>query len=294
MKAFITGVGGFVGSYLAKELLAQGHTVSGCDRIEKNIDNVKTYAVDILDVDKLKEVFAAEKPDWVFHLAGQSSVSISFDEPKLTKDINVTGTENLLSVAGDARVLIVSSAEVYGTPESLPVTEESPIQAGSPYAESRVEQEKVALASGRDVVIVRSFNHSGPGQPDKFVLPYLAKQLAEVKKFKRDTILLGNPHTQRDFSDVRDIVRAYVLALEKGEKGEIYNLCSGNAYHLGKLAVQVGKEIGRDVEVVKDPKFNRPNDILKLYGSHKKFSKVTGWKPEISIVKTLLDMVDTW
>jgi GDP-4-dehydro-6-deoxy-D-mannose reductase len=189
--------------------------------------------------------------------------------------------------------LIVSSAEVYGTPKGLPVTEESAMAPGSPYAESRVEQEKIALASGKDVVIVRSFNHSGPGQPGKFVLPYLAKQLAEVKAFKRDTILLGNPHVQRDFSDVRDIVKAYVLALEKGESKEVYNLCSGRAYHLGKLAVKVAKEIGRDIQVLKDPEWDRPHDILELYGSYKKFNTVTGWKPEIDIVKTLLDMVDS-
>jgi GDP-4-dehydro-6-deoxy-D-mannose reductase len=303
MKALITGVGGFVGKYLSELLIENNIDVCGVDRVKKSIKDVTSYEGDILDEESLFTIIDKEKPDLVFHLAGQSSVEKSFSEPELTKKINVLGTENVLKAVLKAKlkpkILVVSSVEVYGIPKTLPINEKHSLKPNSPYGESRVEQEKVCMQYVEDqdmhIIISRSFNHTGPGQPLPFVCPTITKQVAEIKQGKKKpVVMLGDPLVRRDFSDVRDMVKAYLVALEKGEKGEIYNLCSGKAHSLRELIDLLSKEFGIDITVEKDPTWNRKNDIPEIRGDHSKFTKDTYWQPEISFEKTLKDMVIWW
>lgn len=304
MKSLITGVSGFVGPYLAKHLLNNKYKVLGIDLIKKKIENVFSYQVDILDREGLFSVMRKVKPNYVFHLAAQSSVKKSFEQSELTKKINVGGTKNLLDSVLNAKVnpaiLIVSSAQIYGIPQQIPITEQHPLNPVSPYAESRLEQEKLVLnyckKHGMRIVISTSFNHIGPGQSAEFVCADFAKQIVEIEKgLRKPLIKVGNLEAKRDFTDVRDMVKGYLLALEKGKAGECYNLCSGKAYSIEEILhmlIKISK--CKDIKVEKDPKKIRPDDIPILLGDNTKFRKHTGWKPEIHIVQTLKDIMEYW
>tara|TARA_Y100000310_G_scaffold94401_1_gene92013 strand:- start:12704 stop:13621 length:918 start_codon:yes stop_codon:yes gene_type:complete len=301
MKALITGIGGFVGSYLAEHLQSEGIVVSGFDRVKSNVKDATTYEADLLDIDSMVKILETEKPDLIFHLAGQSSVDISFKEPELTQKINIDGTENLfkaiIQVGITPKILVVSSAEVYGIPKSLPIQESHPLQPISPYGVSRVGQEKLCkkYADKLHIVVSRSFNHTGPKQPDKFVCPTITKQVAEINKGKREAeVMLGDPSVRRDFSDVRDIVIAYLLALQKGKKGETYNLCSGTSVSLREIIEMLGKVIGKTISVTKNPDWDRKVDIPELVGDHSKFIKDTQWQQKYKLSDTLGDMVEYW
>ncbi len=267
-KALITGISGFVGPYLKRELEKNGYEVFGIDRT----GGTNVFKCDLLDRKNVDDVIEKVKPDFIFHLAGFSSVKDSWDKPDLCRKINVEGTKNLLDAIAKfnlkPRILIVTSAEVYGRPKKLPLTERSPLSPESPYAKSRVEQEKL-LQNYKNLnwVVARSFNHTGPGQPAKFVIPEFAKQLAEIKKgLQKPVIKVGNLEAKRDFSDVRDVVRAYRLLLEKGRKHEIYNVCSGKSYKVEEMLNMMIENVGIDVKVVIDKDKFRPVDIGELRG----------------------------
>ncbi len=322
MRSLITGIAGFVGPYLAEHLLSNKHEVFGVDILKKKIENVISYQTDILDIEGLFSVINEIRPDYVFHLAAQSSVEKSFSQPEFTKKVNVGGTKNLLdsilSAGIKPAILIVSSAQIYGFPKQLPITEQHPLNPQSPYAKSRLEQEKLVLEYSKEcndvlnseglfsimneimpnmrVVIARSFNHTGPGQSTEFVCSDFAKQIVEIEKgLKEPLVKVGNLEAKRDFTDVRDIVKGYLLALEKGETGECYNLCSGKAYSIEEILQMLIKESKcKDIKVEKDPQKTRAGDITVLLGDNSKFCKQTGWKLEIQIEQTLSDILEYW
>jgi len=303
MNALITGVSGFVGPYLADHLLEENHHVSGFDKYENELNGVRVYKADILDKKKVFSIVAETKPDCIFHLAAQSSVEKSFEMPDLTMRVNVEGTKNLLDAVAESKIspsiLIVSSAQVYGIPKKIPIKENHPLQPNSPYAESRVRQEELAWEYQKkydmNIVISRSFNHTGPRQQPSFVCSDFAKQIAEIEKnLKKPSINVGNTDVRRDFTDVRDVVRAYLLAVEKCKPGEAYNICSGGDVSVKKILDILLSMSDTEIKVVHDEKKKRTSDIPVLVGDNSKFRKQTNWSLKIPMEKTLEDLLSYW
>ena len=302
-KAFITGVGGFVGPYLAGHLAASGFEVFGIDRKGSKVGGCSVEKCDITDYDSLFAIVGRVKPDAIFHLAGQSSVAKSWDEPELTKKVNVGGTKNLFEAIAAAKlnpqVLLVSSAEIYGVPKKLPITEEHSLSPISPYGESKVGQEKLAAEfvakRGLAIIVARSFNHTGPGQPPDFVCSNFARQVADIEKGRQPPVIkIGDRNVKRDFSDVRDVVVAYRLLVEKGIVGSAYNVCSGKAFTIGEILDKLLKLSGVKVRVEPDPSKMKNSVVPVLQGDNSKLARATGWKPAISIDKTLSDILEYW
>jgi GDP-4-dehydro-6-deoxy-D-mannose reductase len=295
MKALITGINGFVGPHLKQHLVNNGFEVFGTDISNGELVD---YSVDLLDKQVVYDLISKVIPDFIFHLAAQSSVKLSFIKPELTREINVTGTKNLLdavkSIVPDSRILVVGSADVYGVPDETPLTESSKLNPISPYGKSRLEQEKLALSYGLNLVISRSFTHTGPGQKPIFVCSDFAKQIAEIENGKEAVINVGNIDVKRDFMDVRDIVKAYLLALEKCNFNEVYNICSGNTYSIREILDILLSMTEKQIKVEEDPTKLRKNDILLMEGNNSKFIEATGWKAEIPFEKTLKDLLDYW
>lgn len=299
MKALITGSTGFVGPYLKKELESHGYEVFGLDR--HNPENFKNvFCGDICDSNFVNGVIKKILPDEIYHLAGFSSVKKSFEEPKLTMQINVDGTRNILEAikkfCPKSKVLIVSSADVYGKPKKIPISEDQELTITSPYSESRILQEKLAREySSLHIVISRSFPHTGPGQPEIFVLPDFVKQVVEIEKGIKDPVILtGNIDVVRDFSDVRDVSKAYHLLLQKGKKGEVYNVGSGKGYNLKELLAKLIDYAKIKIQIKQDPSKIRPVEIVELVADTSKIVKDTGWKSNYSIDRTIEDLLDYW
>jgi len=295
MKALITGIDGFVGPYLKKHLLDNGFEVCGTDISSgEDVD----YEVDLLDRGAVEDLIIKIKPDFIFHLAAQSSVKLSWENPELTMKVNVEGTKNILDAVKvnvpDSRILIISSADVYGVPAKLPLREDFDLKPVSPYGKSKLEQEKVALSYGLNVVVSRSFTHTGPGQKPIFVCSEFAKKIAEIENGGRAVINVGDITVKRDFTDVRDIVRAYLLALQKCKFNEVYNVCSGKSYQIKQILDILLGFTDKNIEIKSDASKMRKSDIKELVGDNSKFSKITGWKPEIQLEETLKDVLDYW
>lgn len=274
-------------------LQAAGDEVVGTDR--------STDGLDILDAPALLERFRRISPEVVYHLAGASDVGGSFETPQNTFRANAEGTLNVLWAAREAsvaRVLTVGSADVYGkvTPEELPLTEDSDLRPTSPYAASKVAAEAVAtqahLGFGQHVVTVRPFNHLGPGQSTRFVAPALAERIARNERDGRSELQVGNLSPRRDFTDVRDVVRAYRLLVLHGEAGVTYNVCSGVDIAISELAASLVALSSTDQELVPDPQLQRPVDIPVLRGDASRLRSATGWCPSIALRDTLADLLD--
>lgn len=277
IKALITGVNGFVGPYLVEELISNGYAVFGCSlEKESNLTKLtKYFSCDITNLENVEEVINSIKPDVVFHLAGFSSVSKSFENPKLCFKINVEGTKNLIDSFNKlkifSKIMVISSAEVYGQPKINPVNENAELNPLSPYANSRIEQEKIALTY-KNSIIIRSFNHTGLTQPDTFVIPSFRKQIVESKD--GDKVFVGNLDIIRDFSDVKDVVRAYRILFEKGVCGEIYNVGSGKGHSLKEILEKMISDSKKSLIVVIDPKKYRSADIKELICDNLKIKKL--------------------
>jgi len=292
VKALITGAHGFVGPYLTAHLEASGDEVIGVDR-----------DMPIEDADAVRARFRDELPDVVYHLAALSHVGESWSAPADVVRINVEGTLHVLLAAiesGVERVVLIGSAEQYGhvKPEQLPVTEDQPQLPVSPYGASKAAAEALAsyAVRGRDlpVVMVRAFNHLGPGQGDRLVAGAIAAQVARNERSGERTILAGDLSPQRDFTDVRDVVRAYRALAQDGQPGEVYNVCSGRAVAVRDLADELIRLSGKDMEVVLDLERLRPVDVPILLGSNEKLTAATGWTPQIPLEQTLADILDWW
>lgn len=245
------------------------------------------------------------RPDSIFHLAAQAAVPASYEDPWETLETNVRSQLNVLEAVRRAvravTVLVVGSSEEYGAPapDELPQTEASLLRPGTPYAVSKVAQDLMGLqyhlSYGMSVVRVRPFNHTGPGQSDRFVVPAFAAQIARIEAGHQEPVLrVGNLEALRDFSDVRDIVRAYHLALTQGEPGEVYNLASGRPRAIRELLDVLLRYSSAAIRVEPDPARTRPLDVLVAYGSAEKFRQRTGWEPRIPLDQTLQDTLDYW
>ena len=293
MKALVTGASGFVGRHLVDHLRASGDEVSLCDRVSGGID--------ICDADAIGALVGKESPEAIYHLAGWADVGGSWSEPVEAFRANAEGTLNVLLAAAEAgvgRVLSVGSADVYGrvTEADLPLDEDAPLRPVSPYAASKVAADflglQAFLGGGLAVVRVRAFNHLGPGQTDRFVAPALATRIARNEVEGHDVVPVGNLSPRRDFTDVRDVVRAYRLLIERGEPGEVYNVCSGRDIAVQELAEMLVAMADRPMRLEADPELQRPVDIPVLRGDNGRIEAATGWQPEIPLEQTLADLLD--
>lgn len=302
-KILVTGSNGFVGRHLTCELLKSGHQVVGIASSQIPTDEQDDIKQLTLDLTRREE---ADKIDFseiysVIHLAGLAAVGPSFDNPLEYINVNVGIETNLFEAAlvqnARPRFLIVSSGALYDTEAPQPLTEESPVLPNSPYAVSKLGQEQMARyysSRGFESIIARPFNHIGPGQGLGFIVPDFAQQIVAIEKGEQQAVSVGNLDAQRDYTDVRDIVRAYRLLLEKGVSGETYNICSGKGVSGHDILKGLGQAAGLEPKVVQDPERMRPSDIPVLTGSHDKLSRDTGWQPEIALADTLKDVIVDW
>ncbi len=314
MKALITGITGFVGSHLAEHLLKQGVEVWGTtrrrsprDNISHLLDSIRLVEMDLRDATAVVEALNEAEPEWIFHLAAQSFVPTSWRAPDETFQSNCIGQihlfEALRVLKASPKVLIAGSSEEYGMvlPEELPITEENPLRPLSPYGVSKVAQDLLGWqyhkSYGLPVVRTRAFNHTGPRRGSTFVSSNFCHQCALIQRGKKEPVVeTGNLDAVRDFTDVRDVVRAYVLALEKGVPGEVYNIASGAGVRIGDLLQMVLEVAGLKgkVEIRSDPSRIRPSDVPVLIGDASKFRALTGWMPHIPLDQTLSDLYHYW
>lgn len=290
VRALVTGSLGFAGTHLCAHLRESGDEVLGLDR--DDADLTQSGAAD--------RVLATHRPDVVYHLAGAADVGASWRDPIGTWEANATATLYLLEAArahGVRRVLVVSSADVYGavTQDELPLSEDSPLRPTSPYAASKLAAEQVAvqawLGHGLETIRVRAFNHIGPGQRASFVAPAIATAIAENELTGAHEIPIGNLSPRRDFTDVRDVARAYRLLMAEGSPGEVYCVCSGRDVEIQELADALVAMAETPMTLVQDPDRYRPVDIPVLRGSSERLRRETGWEPRHSITDTLGDLL---
>ena len=306
-RVLVTGCDGFVGRVLVERLARAGDEVWGIDRVEGDAEFAghTRLCADLTDNEAVTRALDQAAPDRIAHLAAQASVRASFDEPIPTILNNTVPTFHILNWLKSAnrpvRLLAIGSAEEYGTiaPEALPLTEHTPVNPSSPYALAKSIQNQAcgafATLYGVDVVITRSFNHTGAGQRDDFVLPSFARQVAEIKAGVRENVMqVGNLDVKRDFLDVREVCEAYIALLAKGEAGETYNVCSGNSYRVRDMLERLCELAGVDVKIIVDPERLRPVDMPELRGDPSKLEDVTGWKASIPIDDTLQSLLDYW
>jgi GDP-4-dehydro-6-deoxy-D-mannose reductase len=292
MRALITGGKGFVGQWLAAHLKDHGDEVAVID-----------IETDVADGTAVRRVMHDVAPDAIYHLAAMTHVGESWEDPSQVLRVNVLGTAEVLAAARtrpDARVLVVSSAEVYGVvgPEQLPLGESTPTAPASPYAASKLAAEAVALQAWRGyrqpVIVVRPFNHIGPGQSPNFFVPALAKRIVEARRSGAGSLRVGTLTTRRDFTDVRDVVAAYRLLIERGAPGEVYNVCSGRDVAMSEVAMELLALAGADLTLVTDPALVRPVDVPVLRGDAGRLLAATGWQPTIPLATTLADVLASW
>jgi len=306
MRALVTGVEGFVGRHLAASLVGKGVEVSGTYFEEEGLpglpETLKLFPCDIRDYDRLASVLRTVGPASIYHLAAQSSAKLSFEKPRVTFEVNAVGTLNLLDAARKAgvgpKILLVSSCEVYGERDS-PSEEDSPLNPLSPYGSSKASAELIAHQYHRHfnlrIVVARPFNHTGPGQSSVFALPSFAKQIAEIERGVREPYLVvGNLEARRDFLDVRDVVTAYHLLIERGKDGEVYNVASGRPYSIKEVLDILLRLSKKTVEVRVDEERLRPRDAPFLSGKPDKLRKATGFRPRIPLEETLEGLLDFW
>jgi GDP-4-dehydro-6-deoxy-D-mannose reductase len=310
VRALVTGAAGFVGRHLTAHLLSLGHSVAAVVHPSDGGPGslgplVKVFAVDILDETALAAAVRDSAPDAVFHLAAFSNPEKSWKEGRRTLEINIIGAHNLLQAAKETgtrpRVLLVGSAQQYGVVpmEAQPISEDREQKPLTPYAVSKTSQEilgRKAFWSGElPVYLTRSFNHTGPGQSDGFVSSSFARQVAEVEKGMREPrIRVGNLEARRDFTDVRDVVAAYRLILERGQPGQPYNVCRGAAVSIREVLDELIGMSRVPVEVVVDPDRYHALDAPLTFGDPRRLQTDTGWTPRYSLRETLRDLLDDW
>lgn len=311
-KALVTGITGFAGSHLAELLLKEGVEVHGIQRwrsktenIEHIKDKIKFEEADLLDAHSLYTVIDKIKPNYIFHLAAQSFVQSSWSSPTQTLEVNIIGTAHLFEAVRKTglpvAIQIACSSEEYGRvlPNEVPIKETNPLRPLSPYAVSKLAMDYLGYqyfeSYGMRIIRTRGFNHTGPRRGEVFAESSFAKQIAEIEAGKREaTVYVGNLKAQRDYTDVRDMVRAYYLSVQKCDSGEVYNIASGKAWkikHVLDLLLSMAK-----VKVVlkKDQARMRPSDVEILIGDNSKFVKKTNWKVEIPFEQTMKDLLDYW
>ncbi|MDG2305220.1 MAG: GDP-mannose 4,6-dehydratase [Candidatus Binatia bacterium] len=312
MRVLILGVTGFAGGYLAKELVRGGDEVWGAARarpdgrfskvVEAGGNGFPMLSCDITDAASVSTALQQSRPDAVAMLAGLAFAPVSFLDPAAAYRVHAVGAVNVMEevvrLDPGIRVLLVTSSEVYGAVEAdqLPVTEETPLRPNSLYAASKAAADLAgrafALSKGANVVRVRPFNHTGPGQKPDFVCPDFASQIAAIAQGRKDPVMeVGNLAPRRDFTDVRDIVRGYAAALEKGRAGEAYNLCQGRAIGIGEILSDLCGLAGVDPEIRTADHRKRAAEVNAHWGSAEKARSELGWQPEVPWSKTLKDLL---
>jgi GDP-4-dehydro-6-deoxy-D-mannose reductase len=312
-RVLITGVTGFAGSHLVDYLLTRNDCeIYGIHRWRSRTENVEHFPAsvtmlecDLRDATSTRDTLERVRPEWIFHLAAQSFVPTSWIAPTESLMTNVLAQVNIFEAVRhmglQCRIQLACSSEEYGMvyPDEVPIRETNPLRPLSPYAVSKVAQDMLGyqywMSFKIDSVRTRGFNHEGPRRGPVFVASDFAKQIADIEKGRKAPVLhVGNLEAQRDFTDVRDMVKAYVLALEKCEPGEVYNICSGKAWRIQQVLDQLLSMTTAKIEVRRDPARLRPSDVPILLGDYSKFHRVTGWEPTIPFEQTLRDMLEHW
>lgn len=307
-RVLITGAAGFTGRWLARACTDAGDDVLGISRTiaQAPCDAWELTGLDLRDADAVRKLFRARTPEVVYHLAALSSVKRSWEDPSATVEENVTSAVNVLEAlrleAPGARTVWVSTCEVYGSPSSLPISEDAPLAPANPYAVSKLAGEQLAAvyadAHGLEIVRVRPFSHTGPGQRPRFVVSSLARQATEQKLAGTDPIELvtGNADTRRDFTDVRDIVRAYrLLADTDGLRGDVFNVASGDSVSAAEQVQLLGSLLEPiSIEHLVDPGLVRAHEVMDLRGDASRLHDATGWERQIPFRQTVADMLARW
>jgi GDP-4-dehydro-6-deoxy-D-mannose reductase len=296
MRVLVTGASGFAGTWLCQHLTASG-------------DEVLTPEFDVTDNSAVADSITELQPEAIYHLAGQANVGMSWTDPFTTFQVNAAGTLHVVQAAlklkSLPRVLVIGSAEVYGTVSAsdLPVSEDRKLRPTSPYAASKAAAESVAMqaydGSGLPVMVARSFNHVGPGQSENFVVSALAKRVIEARANGLTTVSVGNLSPRRDFTDVRDVMRAYRLIIATGKPGTAYNVCTGKSISVGEVAnllvnLDATHERKEPLTLQVDPELQRPVDVPELLGDPTLLQHDTGWAAELSISDTLAEVLNYW
>lgn len=316
-RVLITGITGFVGSHLAGFCLLQEnlkvygtvvshHLGDELERIEDIKEKIELIECDLLNRVSVSRAIEKSKPDIIFHLAAQSFVPTSWKSPEDTLVNNIISELNIFEVCRELEInpviVLACSSEEYGLvlENELPIRETNPLRPLSPYAVSKVSQEMLGFqyykSYGTKIVIIRFFNTEGPRRGQDFVISNFSRQIAMIEKGKQEPVIyVGNLESKRDFSDVRDMVKAYWLAAKKCKFGEPYNVCSGITISIhAVLDKLLSLSTVKNIKILQDPKKMRPSDVMVLQGDNSKFTKITGWKPEIPLDKTLQDTLDYW
>ncbi len=311
-KALITGITGFAGSHLAELLLKENVDVHGIQRWRSksdNIDHIKNsihfHEADLLDAHSLYQVVDTVRPNYIFHLAAQSYVQSSWASPANTLEVNIIGSVHLFEAVRktDPNIVIqiACSSEEYGKvlPSELPIKETNPLRPLSPYAVSKLAMDYLGYqyfeSYGLKIIRTRGFNHTGPRRGDVFSESTFARQIAEIEKGEiKPVVYVGNLEAKRDYTDVRDMVRAYYLSVQKCEPGEVYNIATGTTWKIMDVLDILLSMSKVKIAIEADPTRMRPSDVEVLIGDASKFKKITGWEPKISFKKTLEDLLNYW
>jgi GDP-4-dehydro-6-deoxy-D-mannose reductase len=313
MRVLITGITGFVGSYMAELALAQGSEVYGSSRWRSNTANlqhlrsrISLIESDLRDLSSVRALLEISNPDYVIHLAAQSFVGVSWQAPAETLSTNIIAQVNVLeairTLKMSPRFLAIGSSEEYGlaNPDELPIKETNPLRPLSPYAVSKVAQDMMGFqyfkSYGLPIIRTRAFNHEGPRRGDVFVTSSFARQIAEIEADLREPVIsVGDLAPRRDYSDVRDIVRGYWMLLERAEPGEVYNLCSGRSWAIQQvLDFLLSQSKVKQISVKVDSARLRPSDVMVLEGDPAKIERAVGWRVEIPFERTLRDLLSYW
>lgn len=308
MKALVIGGGGFVGPYLVRHLtndLGYEVTVTKMENETLVMDNVKIRNLDILDIEQIVELLEEEKADYLFHLAAQSSVAYSWKNPSLTIDVNIKGCVNLLDairrIDKKPRVLLIGSGEEYGhiRADECPIIEDNTVRPGNIYAATKACQNMLGKiysdAYGLDIMMVRAFNHIGPNQTPTFVVADFCKQVADIEKGRQEPVIyVGNLSARRDFTDVRDVVKAYAKLVKEGRRGETYNVGTGKAIAIQDILNKIVSMSDKDIEVKVDENKLRPVDVPIIEPDISRIKREVGWEPLIPLEQTLRETLEYW
>ncbi len=306
-KGLVIGAAGFVGKYLIDEMQADGMEVFATKLPHEKLDQVhaSVYDLDIMDKEAIVGLLFEIRPDYIFHLAAQSSVGLAWKNPGLTVDVNIKGSINVMDAIRELfykpRVLLIGSGEEYGhiLPGETPITEENALRPGNIYAATKACQNMIgniySKAYDMKLVMVRAFNHIGPGQAPMFVVSDFCKQVVEIEKGLREPVMkVGNLAARRDFTDVRDVVKAYVKLIQWGKSGETYNVGSGNAQEIRSVLNLIISKSTADISVEIDPNKLRPVDVPIIEADIAKLNRLTGWLPQIPLEQTIQETLDYW
>ena len=301
-KYLITGVAGFVGRYFVEYLptMDPNADICGVDIIPECSLSISYQQLDLRDGDATNTVIKEVNPDYIVHLASISSVGQSWADPQGCIDNNKAAILNILKAVSNnkinCRILSIGSSEEYGSysEEKMPLDETMELNPINPYAEAKVIQESICQdyvkEFGLDIVMTRSFNHIGPRQSERFVIPSFVRQLVNISENKQKDMSVGNIEVSRDFLDVRDVVTAYYQVLTKGQKGEVYNVCSGRSHKLKDIIKIIEDVLGINADIKIDKDRIRPNDTMMVYGDNNKLRSL-GWKQNVEIEQTIKDMI---